>query len=297
MGAKMSTGVYLIKCIANGRCYVGSSKNISERWKEHRYDLRHNQHCNGHWQKSWNKYGASKFEWSILEETELDDTVLRKREQHWIDILHPEFNISKFVFHTRLGLPHNKKSKQKMSTVLCRRWKNYSEDERLTRVRKIKDAAQKRSREYWRDNPGIIETRRIEHAGKKAAIETSRQERLAEKERKRIERESTREKRRLEWRMKLREIALMQWANPKYRSKHSKATRKAMKDPAVLKRLSESHKGRTLSEEHKRKIGDAQRGMKRPIETGRKISAAKMGHVVSEETRRKISETKKKTHL
>lgn len=293
----MSTGVYLVKCIANGRCYVGSSKNIPMRWKEHRYDLRHNQHCNDHWQKAWNKYGENKFEWSVLEATDVDDTVLRQREQHWIDILHPEFNVSRFVFHTRLGLPHNEQSKKKMSDVLCRKWRNYSEDERIDRIGKIRAAARARASKYWENNPNLIESRKAEQDKKKSRIEQLKQEQVAAKEQRRLERESTKEERRVAWRMKLRAIALEQWADPAYRAKHSEATRKAMQDPEVLKRLSDSHKGRALSEEHKRRIGDSQRGTKRPPETGRKISAAKMGHSVSEETRRKISETKKRNKL
>lgn len=72
----MTTGVYLVKCLANNRDYVGSSKDIKKRWKEHRFDLNHNQHHNRHWQNAWNKYGANQFAWSILEETELDVVVI-----------------------------------------------------------------------------------------------------------------------------------------------------------------------------------------------------------------------------
>lgn len=47
-------------------------------------------------------------------------------------------------------------------------------------------------------------------------------------------------------------------------------------------------KGRTFSEEHKRKLSEARRGKKRSLETCAKMSAAMKGHVVSEETKAKI---------
>lgn len=69
------------------------------------------------------------------------------------------------------------------------------------------------------------------------------------------------------------------------------------------RKMSESHKGKPLSEEHKRRI--AQRGFTE--EHRRRISESKMGHFVSEETRKKLSiinngkklspVTKQKIHL
>jgi len=47
------------------------------------YALNHNWHDNKHLQNSWNKYGADKFTFSVIEECELDK--LTEREQYWID--------------------------------------------------------------------------------------------------------------------------------------------------------------------------------------------------------------------
>ena len=57
------------------------------------------------------------------------------------------------------------------------------------------------------------------------------------------------------------------------------------------KKLSEAHKGKHLSEEHKNKIGEAHKGKKRSEETRKKIAEAKKN--ISEETRKKMSEAKK----
>jgi group I intron endonuclease len=60
-------GIYCIRCMANGRVYVGSALRIDLRWNLHRSDLRRGQHRSIRFQRAWNKYGADAFEWSTLE--------------------------------------------------------------------------------------------------------------------------------------------------------------------------------------------------------------------------------------
>ena len=60
------------------------------------------------------------------------------------------------------------------------------------------------------------------------------------------------------------------------------------------RKISKARAGTKLSEAHKKSIGDAHRGRKRPPETGRKISAAllgKTGRKHSEETKKRIGDT------
>jgi hypothetical protein len=54
------------------------------------------------------------------------------------------------------------------------------------------------------------------------------------------------------------------------------------------------NKGKHFSEEHKRKISEAKKGKHRSEETRKKMSEAKKGKHLSEETRKKISETLKR---
>lgn len=56
------------------------------------------------------------------------------------------------------------------------------------------------------------------------------------------------------------------------------------------------HKGKQVSEETKRKIGEASKGRHYHLseETRHKMSEAKQGHLVTEETRKKISESLKR---
>ena len=60
-------GVYSITNLKNGKVYIGSSKNISDRWWHHKYDLRLNKHSNIHLQRSYNKYGEDSFKFQVLE--------------------------------------------------------------------------------------------------------------------------------------------------------------------------------------------------------------------------------------
>lgn len=90
MGVKKSkgvSGIYKITNLVNGKIYVGSSCNIKRRWDEHKYELSHNTHSNGHLQKAYNKYGKNNFSYEIIEECDEND--LLKREQYYLDILKP----------------------------------------------------------------------------------------------------------------------------------------------------------------------------------------------------------------
>jgi len=60
------SGVYQIKCLINNKIYIGSSVNIYQRCKNHKWNLNKNRHHSIHLQNCWNKYGESNFEFKIL---------------------------------------------------------------------------------------------------------------------------------------------------------------------------------------------------------------------------------------
>lgn len=88
----MKSGIYKILNITNGKFYIGSSKNLDERWRIHKVDLNRNQHYNRHLQASWNKYGSDKFKFEVIEYCEL--LILLEREQHYLNTLNPQYNLS-----------------------------------------------------------------------------------------------------------------------------------------------------------------------------------------------------------
>lgn len=78
----MTSGVYLIRCIPTEKVYVGSSVNIIARWSQHKCDLKAKRHHSTKLQRAWDKYGASSFEFSVIEE---NCSELIQAEQKWID--------------------------------------------------------------------------------------------------------------------------------------------------------------------------------------------------------------------
>lgn len=90
-----SCGIYRIDCAANQQIYVGSSLKIQFRWRQHQRLLSANKHTCTYLQHSWNKYGASSFSFSIIEECVADK--LLEREQVYIDLLHPLLNVMQQV--------------------------------------------------------------------------------------------------------------------------------------------------------------------------------------------------------
>src|SRR5690242_1385119 len=78
-----ASGVYQIRCIPNGKIYVGSAVNLRVRWDQHYRALRRRGHHNAHLQFAWDKYGEASFEFSVLEFVEVVDLLHAK--QGWID--------------------------------------------------------------------------------------------------------------------------------------------------------------------------------------------------------------------
>ena len=80
----MTTGVYKIKCMKNGKVYIGSSAwSTRLRLRAHRNLLRRGKHYSPYLQRSWNLYGEEAFEFITVEECAASKCL--KREQYWLD--------------------------------------------------------------------------------------------------------------------------------------------------------------------------------------------------------------------
>lgn len=89
------TGIYKITNKRNGKFYIGSSKQIERRWWEHQNDLNKNNHSNHKLQTAWNHYGSNEFDFTIIEDVE--ESQLLIREQFYLDAFKPHlvgYNIS-----------------------------------------------------------------------------------------------------------------------------------------------------------------------------------------------------------
>lgn len=58
--------IYAIKCLENGTYYIGQTKNVYRRLREHVRDLRENRSHNPLLQSDYNKYGEDSFDYEIL---------------------------------------------------------------------------------------------------------------------------------------------------------------------------------------------------------------------------------------
>ena len=89
MAEKISAVYKIINTVTND-FYIGSSKDVKRRWKEHK--------CKSIWKKCPNnllyqdmqKYGIDKFEFEILAEVEIEQ--LKITEQKFIEELKPAYN-------------------------------------------------------------------------------------------------------------------------------------------------------------------------------------------------------------
>lgn len=117
-------GIYRIRCLGNGKVYIGQALDIRHRWTEHRRLLERGKHHSFHLQRAWDKYGADAFVFEVLEELPGDPVLLNEREEYWIE-QHMAldrrygFNIAKGQ-HSYYGLPEERKEaiRQKLRKAL-----------------------------------------------------------------------------------------------------------------------------------------------------------------------------------
>lgn len=79
--------IYLLKCISNGKCYVGRTTKPRFRKKLHINNLKANRHINKLMQEDFNKYGENHFVFEIVEERASGDKHNHRnptREQEWM---------------------------------------------------------------------------------------------------------------------------------------------------------------------------------------------------------------------
>ena len=84
------SGVYKITNTITGDFYIGSSKNVKQRWRDHKKPSTWNDNPNNPMYVDMRKYGVDKFVFEILAEVEEDK--LKETEQKFIETLQPTYN-------------------------------------------------------------------------------------------------------------------------------------------------------------------------------------------------------------
>ena len=107
-------GIYRISTPANGKSYIGSSVNIAQRVGQHFSNLRKGTHHNAHLRAAFAKYGEAAMHVEVLEQCPKEDLLVR--EQHYLDTLRPEYNLSPTAANT-LGYRHTPEARAKMTAA------------------------------------------------------------------------------------------------------------------------------------------------------------------------------------
>lgn len=84
------SAVYKITNTITKDFYIGSSKNIKQRWTVHKCQSTWKQCPNNPMYLDFQKYGIDKFEFKILAEAEIEQ--LKEMEQEFIELLKPTYN-------------------------------------------------------------------------------------------------------------------------------------------------------------------------------------------------------------
>lgn len=110
----MTSGVYCITCTATGDRYVGRSKRIEQRWKEHKRALRSGRHDNQALSEAWEAHGESAFDFEVLEvcANRSTDLELENVERKWVLSLNPSYNND----------PWRTERSEYMSELMKQRW-------------------------------------------------------------------------------------------------------------------------------------------------------------------------------
>lgn len=116
---KGKAGVYCWTNIESGKKYVGSSVDIYRRFMNY-YNIKYiTRACKSSLIcRALLKYGYSKFKLEILEYCDQDSAI--EREQYYIDLLNPEYNILK-VAGSLFGYKHTPESLEKMREIALNR--------------------------------------------------------------------------------------------------------------------------------------------------------------------------------
>ena len=84
------SGIYKITNTITNDFYIGSSKNMKQRWAVHKCKSSWNKQPNNPMYQDMQKYGVDKFAFEILAEVEEDK--LKEAEQQFIETLKPTYN-------------------------------------------------------------------------------------------------------------------------------------------------------------------------------------------------------------
>lgn len=166
--------VYQIFNLKTCAFYVGSTVQLSKRWRTHRRKLNANKHHCHHLQNAWNKYGSESFELRVVQIVE-DFNFLMDEEQKWLDKYHGQeicYNYARYVDSSARGIKFVPEHKKAISDGLKKYYENNPGQQlgvKMTEETKKKISAAKIGVRKTEDHK---EKLRQANIGKKATAET-----------------------------------------------------------------------------------------------------------------------------
>lgn len=124
-------GIYKIVNHISGGCYVGQSQRVKKRIHEHFRLLALNKHPNAHLQNSYNKYGASAFDWNIevlcdeTDDLDLIEEAFLSGEASFDEPI--TYNIASFAKAPMRGKKHTAETKAKIKAANDKRNFDYAD--------------------------------------------------------------------------------------------------------------------------------------------------------------------------
>ena len=91
---KVAAGIYAIRCVPSGECWVGQTADVSKIENRVQFSLRQGTHPHASLKAALQKHGAEAFTFDVVEEIgdiESDymrASALKERQAHWVAELH-----------------------------------------------------------------------------------------------------------------------------------------------------------------------------------------------------------------
>ena len=125
------SGVYKITNTITGDFYIGSSKDIKQRWTNHKCISTWSENSGMKLYQAMAQYGLNNFKFEIIEETDN----LHEREQYFIDLLKPSYNSVRANGHDieryrEIRKNYSKSEKGKKALIKYRQSENGKENNR-----------------------------------------------------------------------------------------------------------------------------------------------------------------------
>lgn len=269
--------IYIIKSkIKKNKIYIGSAVHFLRRKNDHTYLLINMKHKNVLLQNHFNKYGIEDLYFEIIERI-FDLKILLQREQYYIDLYNPAFNICR-VAGSPVG---TKKSPEQIAKMVKRLTGRIVSEETRNKLR-LANLGKKISEEQK------LKLRNA-NTGKTMSDEAKLKMGLAHK--------GVMHTEAAKLKISLKNSGKKRSDESKMKMRNSQLGKKRPHSIETKKKIGLGNKGKKLSEDHKKQISEFLTGRKRgPISETQKqqISKANSGKKFTLEHRLKLSDAAKK---